>query len=262
LQLVWVYFTPSLAAPSSNSCLIYYNVASNQINLMNDAGTSWLTGTPGTYVTLENSQCAVGLQSIFTNKAGNSLTFDLPMTFKSTFAGTKNIYMYANDASGATVGWQQAGTWTVLASQGVPILVSASPSSGAGTSQTFQLEYSDTISVADLQLVWVGFTSTIFSTSSSCLLYYNVSSKQLNLMNDAGTSWFVATLGTATTLQNSQCSVNVSTATATINGNNLTLSLPMTFQESYAGDQDVLLSATDVSGPTVGWATFGTWTVP
>ena len=47
-----MYFNATLANPASNSCLLYYNVATNQINLLNDSGTAWLTATLGAATTL------------------------------------------------------------------------------------------------------------------------------------------------------------------------------------------------------------------
>ena len=35
------------------------------------------------------------------------------MTFQPSYAGAKNIYLYASDVSGASTGWQQLGVWTV-----------------------------------------------------------------------------------------------------------------------------------------------------
>ncbi len=47
LQQVWVYFNATLANPASNACLLYYNVVTNQINLLGDNGTSLAGGDPG-----------------------------------------------------------------------------------------------------------------------------------------------------------------------------------------------------------------------
>jgi len=42
----WVWFAVP-GGPESNSCMLYYNVAANQINLLNDAATAWQPATPG-----------------------------------------------------------------------------------------------------------------------------------------------------------------------------------------------------------------------
>ena len=77
--------------------MAYYDRAANTLNLLNDAGTAWTSGTVGSGGTLQNSQCAIALGSSTTRAvSGNTLTLNLAMTFKPAFAGAKNIYMYAN----------------------------------------------------------------------------------------------------------------------------------------------------------------------
>jgi hypothetical protein len=112
LQQTWVWFNATLASTSANSCLLYYVRATNTLNLINDAGTTWLSATLGSG-TLQNSQCAVALGSSTAAPSGNTLTLTLAMTFKSAFAGMKNIYMYGQNGTGANSGWQDRGDWTV-----------------------------------------------------------------------------------------------------------------------------------------------------
>jgi hypothetical protein len=195
--------------------------------------------------------------------SGNSFTLNLPVTFQAGYAGVKSIYMYAVDISGTTSGsWQQLGTWTVPNAPNVPASIAVTPSSGSGLTQTFTLQYSDTSGASSLQSVWAWF-GTSSTTVNSCLLSYSVAGNQLNLLNSADTAFMPATLGTATTLQNSECSLNVAAATVASSGNTLTLNLPMTFLSSYAGAQSVYLYAIDVLGATSGsWQHFGIWTVP
>ena len=263
LQTVWVYFNNTLANPASNSCLLYYNVAANLINLAQNSGTAWASATPGAATTLQNSQCSLNVASTTVSLSGNTLTLTLPMTFLPAYAGAKNIYMYAADISGSNSGWQQPGTWTVPAGSGTPAVVSVTPNSGTVASQSFALQYSDTAGAGSLQTVWVYFNSTLADpASNSCLLYYNVAANLINLAQNSGTAWVSATPGAATTLQNSQCSLNVAATTATLNGNTLTLTLPMTFRPAYAGAKNIYLYAADISGSNSGWQQPGTWTVP
>jgi hypothetical protein len=262
LQQVWVYFNATLASPASNSCQLYYNVALNQINLMNDAGTLSIEATPGTATTLQNSQCSLNVAATTVAVSGNALTWNLPLTFQPGFAGAKNTYMYATDTAGSNSGWQQRGAWTVPGGAG-PAAVSVTPSSGSGTSQAFALEYSDTSGTASLEQVWVYFNATLANpASNACLLYYSAAANQINLLGDNGTAWQAATLGSAATLQNSQCSVNVATATVTSSGNILTWNVLMTFKAAYAGAKITYLHAVDISGATNAWQQLGAWIVP
>jgi hypothetical protein len=263
LQLVYAYFNATLANPPSNSCFLYYNVAANQINLLNDAGTAWLTATAGAATTLQNSQCSLNAAATTAALNGNTLTLNPAMTFKPAYAGAKNIYMYAADVTGPNSGWQQRGTWTVPAASGIPAAVSATPSSGSVASQMFALQFSDTAGAANLQLLYVYFNATLANPpSNACFLYYNVGTNQINLLNDAGAAWMTATPGAATTLQNSQCSLNVAATSMAQNGNTLTLNLAMTFKPAFAGAKNIYLYAADIAGPNSGWQQPGTWIVP
>jgi len=263
LQNVYVYFSATLGNPASNSCFLYYNVAANQINLLNDGGTAYLMAAPGAATTLQNSQCSLNLAATTVVMNGNALTLNLAMTFKTAYAGAKNIYLYARDVSGTTSGWQTEGTWTVPSASGTPAVVSATPSSGAGASQNFGLKYSDSAGTANLRSVYAYFNATLANpATNSCFLYYNVAANQINLLNDTSTAYLTATPGTAATLQNSQCSLNVAATTVAVNGNTLTLNLAMTAKPEYAGTKNVYLYATDASGSNSGWQTDGTWTVP
>ncbi len=257
LQTVWAYFSAGLVNPASSSCLLYYNVAANLINLAQDNGTAWLTAAPGLATTLQNSQCSLNAAATTVVRNGNTLTLNLSMTFSPAYGGAKNIYLYAADVSGSNSGWQQLGSWTVPAGSGVAA-VSVTPSSGFVASQTFALQYSDAAGAPSLQTVWAYFSAGLVNpASSSCLLYYNVAANLINLARDSGTDWLTAPPGSAITLQNSQCSLNAAATTVVRTGNTLTLNLSMTFQPAYAGAKNIYLYAVDVSGLTAGgsnWA--------
>jgi hypothetical protein len=95
--------------------MLYYNAATNQINLLNDNATSWLPSTPGAASTLENSQCSLNVEASTVSLSNNTLTLSLAITFQPAYAGAKNTYLLAIDASGPNSGWQQLGVWTVAA---------------------------------------------------------------------------------------------------------------------------------------------------
>ena len=197
-------------------------------------------------------------------RSGNTLTLNLPMTFLPAYAGAKNIYLYAADVSGSNSGWQQLGTWTVtwsLCRNGCRF--GDAEFRDRQRARSFALQYSDTAGAASLQTVWVYFNATLTNpATNSCLLYYNVAGNQIKLLQDSGSTWVTATPGAATTLQNSQCSLNVAGTSVVRNGNTLTLNLPMTFLPAYAGAKNIYMYAADLSGSNSGWQQLGTWTTP
>ena len=57
LKLVYAWFNTGDAV--NNSCELYYNVGTNQINLLNDAATAWMSAALGATTPLQNSQCVI-----------------------------------------------------------------------------------------------------------------------------------------------------------------------------------------------------------
>ena len=84
----------------------------NSIYLANDAGNVKGPLTLGHAGTLQNSQCAVNAGASSASTSGTTLTLNLSFSFKGAFAGTKNIYMEARNAT-LDSGWAQKGTWIV-----------------------------------------------------------------------------------------------------------------------------------------------------
>jgi hypothetical protein len=79
-------------------------------------------------------------------------------------------------------------------------------------------------------------------------------------MNDAGTALLgPITPGTATTLTNSQCTLNGSGSSATKVGNTLTVNLSLTFKAAFSGPKVVFIFAYTATSDT-GFQTGGTWT--
>jgi Zn-dependent metalloprotease len=262
LSAGWVWFNATFAPNAANSCLAYYERPSHTVFLLNDAGTTWLSGPMGTAATLQNSQCSIALASSGASSSGNQLTVNLAMTFKAPFAGAKNIYMYAATAAGAISGWQDRGDW-MAASPAVITSNSVTPASGSGASQTFALQYSDSLGATDLLKTWVWFNATFApSAANSCLVYYERPANSIFLLNDAGTAWTSGTAGAGGALQNSQCSIALGSSSAAPVGTTLTVNLAMTFKTPFAGAKNVYLYAENAAGASSGWQDRGDWTVP
>jgi hypothetical protein len=259
LTQVWAWINATFSSTAANSCMVHYVRATNTLNLINDAGTAWLSLPLGGGGTLENSSCAIALGSTSTALAGNTLTLNLALTFKPAFAGKKYVFMYATNGS-QNSGWQTRGTWTVPAG-GAVTANSVTPNAGSGATQTFALQYGDTGGGANLTQTWVWFNATFASTAAnSCLVYYDATTGQLNLINDAGTAWLSAALGGGA-LRNASCTIALGSSSRVISGNTLTLTLALTFTPAFSGGKNVYLYATDGTVNS-GWQTRGTWTVP
>ena len=191
----------------SNSCYLYYARSANAIYLANDAGTAWLApAVLGASATVQNSQCSVSAAGSSASGSGNNLTLNLALTFKMAYAGAKSIYMQVSD--GQNSGWQLNGSWTATLPE-VLTAVSVTPNSGSGSTRSFAFQFYDPAGATNIST-----TSMIIGTSlsgvTSCYLFYARATNAIYLANDAGSAWLTpVVLGTAASVQNNQCSINV-----------------------------------------------------
>jgi trimeric autotransporter adhesin len=63
------------------------------------------------------------------------------------------------------------------------------------------------------------------------------------------------------TLENSQCTVDAGASSSSASGNNLTVSLAVSFQPAYAGAKNVYTKVTGAAVDT-SFVQLGTWAVP
>jgi hypothetical protein len=250
---------------STAGCYTYYAVASNQLLLLNNAGTDWHGPvTPGSSGTLSNNQCSINAAQSSASGSGNNLTVSLATSFSSSFAGSKTNYSSAVDNGGLFSGWEARGSWVVqgaAAANAPPSALAVSPSAGSGSSQTFTYTFSDSNGHADLSNVRVLINGGLNSTAG-CYGYYVVSTNQLLLLNDAGTAWNgPVNLGSSGTVSNSQCSINAAGSSANGSGNTLTLKLATAFSSGFGGTKTNYASAMDTAGLFSGWEARGSWTV-
>jgi len=98
----------------AGSCWIYYERATNQVWLADDAGTGWLGPAPlGSGYVKFNNQCSLSAADASSSGSGTDLTINISLGLNHGFAGAKTNYMWVQDASGSSPGWRAKGTWTV-----------------------------------------------------------------------------------------------------------------------------------------------------
>jgi RHS repeat-associated protein len=97
--------------------------------------------------------------------------------------------------------------------------------------------------------------------AGACYLQYSPASNIIYLINDQGTAWSAGkNLGTAGTLANSQCQLNLASSSVSTSGNNVTANLALTFLAGLPGPQNVYMLTYEPSGLNTGWQQMGTWT--
>ncbi|SPF54062.1 exported hypothetical protein [Candidatus Sulfopaludibacter sp. SbA4] len=147
---------------------------------------------------------------------------------------------------------------------GTPSVVSAQPASGSGASQSFTFQFSDSAGAQDLSVMNVLINNAL-DGRQACYLAYVMSSSTLLLVGDTGVASGPyagsVTLGNPnTTIQNSQCAVNL--VSANVTGTALNLVLNVAFTTGFGGNKIQYAAAGDVSGANTGWQAVGVWQPP
>ena len=262
-DLPWAQVVINGSLNAVDGCYIHYDRSTNGISLLNDAATVWQPFVSlGSGATTENSQCKVNGATSSASSVGTNLTLNLDLIRKPAFGGLKQIYMQTQDTGNLATGWQQRGTWTIVGPPGPPTAVSVTPSSGTGASQVFSFLYSDPAGATDLPWAQMVINGSL-NAANGCYVHYDRTYNAVFLLNDDATVWLGSVdLGTATTLENSQCQLNAATSAASSVGSNLTVNLDLTFKPAFSGPKSVYMQTQDTGGTATGWQLRGTWTVP
>jgi hypothetical protein len=251
LTSVSVLFNSTLSGVGG--CEVDYNRAINTLSLLTDSGGQPSGSlTPGTG-SAQNSQCILNGAASSVSTSGNTLTLNLALTFQAAFGGVKNVYMEAVSHSG-TAPWQQKGTWTAPSTVQS---VSATPNSGAGSTQTFSFQFTDSAGASDLRSASILFNFSL-SAVGGCEVDYNRAINTLSLLTDSGGQPFMSISPGSGSQQNSQCLVNGAGSSVSISGNTLTLNLSITFFTAFAGAKNIYTEAISPAG-TATWQQMGVW---
>jgi len=246
----------------------YYARSTARLYLMNDASSAAIGScTPGEATTLSNSQGTLDCAGTTVSGDGTDLTITWRITPTSTFASAfkKNVYLQARDASNASTGWVDQGDWTIWVNQ-VPTLGTYSPavlSSPAGTAQALSAVYSDANGATDLNTVYLLINSTL-TGANSIYAYYTRATNRFYLLNDAASGPVGSCAqGEATTLSNSQGTLNCAALWISGPGNNLTITWNITPSATFASTtkKNVYLQARDFTNGVTGWVDKADWTV-
>ncbi|MBZ5678393.1 MAG: hypothetical protein LAP61_29510 [Acidobacteriia bacterium] len=257
LSAAAMLFAPALVV--QDSCYVIYDRNRGTIQLQWDDLRGNENQPVGSSKTLENSQCVIGATSVTATALSTTIT--LAITFKNAFAGLKNIYMYGADGDGLiNTGWVQRGSYTVgTLSVPAPSVDSVTPASGSGVMQTFTFVVSDTQSSANLVAAAMLFAPTL-RAENSCFVVYDRNRGTIQLEWDSVMGAEVKPVSSATTLQNSQCSIGATTVTTT--ALSTTITMDISFKSAFAGLENIYMYGADGDGSiNTGWVQKGTYTV-
>src|SRR5262249_33292691 len=146
--------------------------------------------------------------------SGASATFNPPSI---TGSGTSTVTItttpgvsagpHTVNITGASGSLSDSVPVNLIVDLGAPNPSSATPSSGSGLAQTFSVVVSDPDGASDVAGVNILFNASL-SGSNGCWMFYDAPSNTLAMASDDTSNWTQIVLGSSSTLQNSQCSVN------------------------------------------------------
>lgn len=249
------------------ACYVAYNAATEQLYLVDDAGTGLLElpATPPT-ATVENSQCRIDRTGLTAVKSVDRLTLSLAIQTKPSFGGPLAVYAAARDRAEANSGWQAA---TVLRPSEVLGTVNVAPGDPfdlrfpIGQVVTYQVRYSttDQRTVGGITTMQILINSAL-DAANACYIGIDRAAMRAYLVSDDGLqligSGVALNVGpTASgTSENSRCILRSSGSTLFENGTwNVTASISLQFKSGFAGNRFVYGGAQAAGiGQNSGWS--------
>jgi|GEM_PF-2564907 len=258
VNIRYAYLLINSSLTSSRGFYAYYNQTAKTIYFLSDANT-WIGGyAPGSANVLENSYVKIDCSKTTVSGSGQTLSINWNITFKSTFAGTKNAYMYVSDAS-TGAGWAQKGTWRINTP---PQLGTITPSSGTlqtNIARNFITTYIDPDGYVNIRYAYLLINSSLTS-SRGFYAYYNQTAKTIYFLSDANTWIGGYAPGSANVLENSYVKIDCSKTTVSGSGQTLSINWNITFKSTFAGTKNAYMYVSDAS-TGAGWAQKGTWRI-
>jgi M6 family metalloprotease-like protein len=240
------------------NCNLEYDVATGILRLSTQDGTGWIWQGPLSQAyNQSNGVCLIEAVSLPAPVPPNRRDLQVTLLFAQPFLGTRDLYSSAVDRASADSGWVSLGSWQVV--NAAPSAVTASPASGTGPAQQFELAYRDDNGYSDLTILRALINATA-SQAGGCAVEYQPLTGEFRLSDGSPNGWLAPrSLGQAAGLENSACVVAGAWSSGA--GRHATLRVDLIFKSSFAGAKNVYLLAEDKGFLNTGWQIKGTYTV-
>jgi len=217
--------------------------------------------------TMGNGQCTIQAAGSSVTNNGNNLTLTLSMTFSSSFAGNKIVYMSVQDTAGNNSGWQALGTLSVPGPAPIgPAVTGMSPGRSSTATQAYTFTFTDTNGWNDITVADILIANAMDGRQACYVAIVPASATSASIMlvddgGDAAGPYSGMVVPGSGTVSNSQCSITGAGSSVNGSGNTLTVTLAMSFNHSFAGNRVFFLAARNNTLDT-GWQAAGTVLVP
>jgi hypothetical protein len=266
LYLGYMLFLPTpnvVQFTAQGSCLVEYNRISNGMRLINDAGTGWSGGASGITVgvpgnVLQNNVCTLDVGASNVSVGTSTMTVTAHVTFKPTGATPRlATFLQAADVT---------DKWTGMTQQGMlqPPGASATRPGPQVTSTAIGPTVGTVTVTPDptrvLTMVHLRIADNIVG-SPVCHAVYFVGDRSVNLINDAENAMVSPSnvpAGTATTLSNGRCTLDVSkTGSTGTASTQQTFTFGVSSKPGFAGQKTYWFNAFDSENRLTHWVDGG-----
>jgi len=241
--------TISAGTPNAQGLPITVSYASSCASMTLSAASFSASGGVGTISVTADSSCFWTLTS-----AADWIS--VPGASSGQGTATLAFSVAANGSSHARSGNIQAGrqNLTIVQTGTGPAVLGVTPSSGAGSSQLFQFNFTDPAGFSDMQWAMASFGGM------NCEVAVSPTGGYAWLWNPSPAQWAGPVYLRANSLiTNGACALQAAPSSAAGSGTNLTVSLQMSFSASFSGTHPIAADATTQNGSQVS-ANLGTWT--
>lgn len=233
----------------------YYNQDQNRLYAYNPATRTWIGGfSPGSPNIIDTHYSKLDCSRTTISGAGNNLTINWSITFKTNYTGLKAVYLMARDDSNLSTGWMVKGSWKIT-SNIAPVIGSLTPANSTAVSNTttfFNTVLYDGNGWQDIQLAY------FMTTSNGFYAYYSQNLNKLYVYNPK-TGAFIGGFapGSSNIIDTYYSKLDCSQTTVTGAGNSLSITWAVTFKQNYAGKKLIYLMIKDNANTVQGWVNKG-----
>jgi len=256
IEYMQIWFSAN-GTNSANSCMLLLGHSTGLFQVLNDAGTAWQGSIP-TGQSDHNSQCTLNTANSGFTYNGITATMTVNVTFSAGFAGTKGVWLWADNFANEYAWSGQVGSWTVTGA-GPPAGMSITPNSGSGSAQTFRANFADPVSAANIQYLEMTITGNNSTAANNCSVLYSHSTQQFALSDDSG-GWRTG-FAPGGSDSNSQCTLTTSSPGASFSGTAASMTFTATFKPAFVGAKQLYLWTENYAGQSAGSGPWGSWTV-
>jgi hypothetical protein len=252
----------ALAVSSSSgvagACVVRYTAGLGALQLSDTFGNYPYSVRLGTSDVANNGICTLMAPGSAVETGATAIKVTANLVLLPALAGLRNLLVSASSADALSSGWAVKGTWYVPSGASMPsvpaVVLPASPGSGGA----FEFVSGDAQGAADIRFL-SSVINTNYSALRGCFLILDRGANLLHLGEDSIGGWTNRLLGSAGTMENNQCRVDMSATSVTTTATTVKLKVHITFKPGFTGQKFLFNQVQDAALFTTAAENMGTY---